>query len=359
MKDQKPTVGGEALMEGIMMRGPEQAAMAIRLPNGKIETKIMPVTLPKDKCKVLGWPLIRGPVNLVHSMAFGYKCIMDSAEKATEGILEEGGESESKLDRWLEKHFGPKMMGAIGVVGIVLGVVMAIALFSALPSLIYDGIARLAGGDIFIGRFDLSPVIEGIVRITLFVCYMLVISLLKDIRRVFAYHGAEHKTIFAYEAGLELTVENVRAQRRLHPRCGTSFLFFVILLSIIVGAIFTAFVPEIWRADNLLIRFSARILMIPVLMALGYEFIRIAGKFINNPITRALSFPGKCMQRITTKEPDDSMIVVGIVALKSALGLPCDEPWMNLATDDEEEEQEHDHDAAPSDEPGEENPNAI
>ncbi|MCL2446078.1 MAG: DUF1385 domain-containing protein [Oscillospiraceae bacterium] len=330
----KPTVGGEALMEGIMMRGPEQAAMAIRLPNGKIDTKVMPVTLPKDKCKLLGWPLIRGPVNLVHSMSFGIKCMMESAEKALDGIMEETT-SESKLDRWIEKHFGPKMMTAVSVIGIVLGIGLMLFLFSVLPTLLYDGIAWLAGGDIAIGAFSFRAIFEGLIRVVLFVTYMFLSSLIPDIRRVFAYHGAEHKAIYAYEAELDLTVENVRKQSRLHPRCGTSFLFMVVALSILVAVILSSIIPEIWNSSNLLIRIPMRLLMIPILMALGYEFIRLAGRFINNPITRALSFPGMCMQRITTKEPDDGMILVGIIALKTALGMPCEELWMTEETDDD------------------------
>ncbi|MCL2530564.1 MAG: DUF1385 domain-containing protein [Oscillospiraceae bacterium] len=342
----KPAVGGEALMEGIMMRGPTQAATAIRLPNGKIETKIIPITLPKDRCKLLGWPLIRGPVNLVHSMAFGIKCLMESAEKAVDGIMEESP-PESKLDRWIEKHFGPKMMSVIGVIGTVLGIVLMLGLFLLLPTLLYDQIVLRFFGDI-----GWRAVFEGLFRIMLFVGYMWLTSLLKDIQRVFAYHGAEHKAIFAYEAGLDLTVENVRKQSRLHPRCGTSFIFMVILLSILVSALLSVLVPQLWAADNLLIRMPIRLLMMPILMALGYEFIRLAGKHINNPITRALSFPGKSMQRITTKEPDDSMIEIGIVALKLALDMPCDE---FLVTNDKEEN----HDATPSDEPSEENTDTL
>jgi uncharacterized protein YqhQ len=268
---------------------------------------------------------------------------MESAEKATEGIMEDTP-SESKLDRWLEKNFGPKMMTAVGIIGIVLSVVLALGLFLFLPTFLYDQIVLRLFGDI-----GWRAVIEGVIRVTLFVGYMLVISLLKDIRRVFAYHGAEHKTIYAYEAGLDLTVENVRAQNRLHPRCGTSFLFVVILLSILVSALLSVLAPQLWASPNLLIRMPMRLLMMPILMAVGYEFIRLAGKHLNNPITRALSFPGMSMQRITTKEPDDSMIQVGIVALKTALGMPCDDLWMT----------EEDDDATPSDEPSEENTDTL
>jgi len=335
-KEKTVTVGGEALMEGIMMRGPEGAAVSLRCADGTIETKLKQVKSPADHCKILGWPLIRGPVNLVYSMAFGYKCMMESAEKATEGMLDEG-ESQSKIDKWIDAHFGPKMMAVISAIGIVLGVALALGLFVLLPTLAYDGIVRLAG------PIGWRAVIEGAIRVILFVAYMFVVSLQKDIRRVFMYHGAEHKAIYCHEAGLPLTVENVRAQSRLHPRCGTSFLFVVILLSILVSAILSALFPALWLSEIIWLRVGARFLVLPLLMALGYEFIRFAGKHLRNPLVRALSFPGLSMQRITTKEPDDKIIEVGVVALKAALGLPY------------EEEKEPEDDNKPSDEnsPGE------
>ena len=328
------TVGGEALMEGIMMRGPKgRAAIALRLHDGRIETKIKQVKLPAERHKALGWPLIRGPVNLVSSMAFGYKCLMESAEKVTEGVMEaaeEEGEELGKIDQWLEQH--PKVMKVFAGIGGVLGVVLAMGLFFYLPMFLYDQVIVRFAGDI-----GWRAVIEGLIRITLFVLYMFLMSLLKDIRRVFQYHGAEHKAIYCYESGLELTVENVKAQSRLHPRCGTSFLFVVILLSILVSALLSVLVPALWLSPIIPLRLAARILMLPLLMALGYEFIRFAGKHLKNPLVRALSFPGVSMQRITTKEPDEKIIEVGIVALKAALGLPYEE---------EEEQDEDDDDTA-------------
>ena len=324
------TVGGEALMEGIMMRGPEGAAMSLRLPNGRIETKLKEIKLPADRCKILGWPLIRGPVNLVSSMVFGYKCMMESAEVVTAGIIEETDTEElGKIDRWIEKHFGPRMMRVLSVIGVVLGIGFALGVFVLLPTLIYDGIVRLTGD------IGWRAVIEGLVRISLFVLFMFLTSLTSDIRRVFQYHGAEHKAIYCYEAGLELTVENVKAQKRLHPRCGTSFLFVVILLSILVSALLSVLFPALWLSDIILLRMAARFMMLPLLMALGYEFIRFAGKHLKNPLVRALSFPGMCMQRITTKEPDDDIIEVGIVALKAALGMPYEEPEEEAEDDDD------------------------
>ena len=310
-------VGGEALMEGIMMRGPKGAAISLRLADGSIETGLKDSKLPSEKYKILGWPLIRGPVSLIYSMVFGYKCMMESAEKATEGLMDSGEVvSESKLDKWLEAHFGPKMMTAITVIGTVLGIALAVGLFFVLPTYAFKGINHLAGG----GIANWKAVIEGLIRIVLFVGYMFAMSQIKDIRRVFQYHGAEHKSIFCYESGLPLTVENVRAQSRFHPRCGTSFLFVMILLGMIVSAVLLLLFPQL--KDHNALWIAIKILQFPLIMAFGYEFIRFAGKHLKNPFVRALSFPGLAMQRITTKEPDDDIIEVGIEALKAALGRP-------------------------------------
>jgi len=310
-------VGGEALMEGIMMRGPKGAAVSLRLADGSIETGLKQSALPSEKHKFLGWPLIRGPVSLIYSMVFGYKCMMESAEKATEGIMESGEvEAESKLDKWLEAHFGPKLMSVITVIGTVLGLALAVGLFVMLPTYAFKGINFLAHA-----RLDSwKALIEGGIRIVIFVGYMFAMSLIPDIRRVFQYHGAEHKSIFCYEYGLPLTVENVRAQSRFHPRCGTSFLFVMLLLGMIVSASLLKLFPGL--RDHNLLWFAVKVLQFPLIMAFGYEFIRFAGKHLKNPFVRALSFPGLAMQRITTKEPDDGIIEVGIEALKAALGRP-------------------------------------
>jgi uncharacterized protein YqhQ len=305
-------VGGEALMEGIMMRGPKGAAVALRLPDGSVETTEKNVKSPADKHKWLGWPLIRGPVNFVWSMLFGYKCMMESAEKATAAAMESNGAAaESKIDRWLEAHMGPKLMAAVTGVGTVLGVGVALGLFVWAPTALTRWLVpeRLSRYYALIG---------GLIRVVLFVGYMFAMSLLKDIRRVFQYHGAEHKAIFCYEAGLPLTVENVRAQSRLHPRCGTSFLFLMILLSIVLTSAVNAVWPGLATVNWAQI--AIKILQFPLIMALGYEFIRYAGKHLKNPLVRFVSAPGLAMQRITTKEPDDAIIEVGIAALQAALG---------------------------------------
>ena len=327
-------VGGEALMEGIMMRGPKGAAISLRLADGSIETSLKKSTLPSEKHKFLGWPLIRGPVSLVYSMVFGYKCMVESAEKATEGLMESGeAVAESKIDKWIEAHFGPKMMAVVTAVGMILGIGVAMLLFVWAPEKLAGFIHDHVAADI--SRF--MPLISGGVRVVLFVGYMFVISLQKDIRRVFQYHGAEHKSIFCYEYGLPLTVENVRAQSRFHPRCGTSFMFLMILLSILVSSLIM--VPDAWREffkGNTAARMGVRILQFPLIMAFGYEFIRFAGKHLKNPIVRAISFPGLAMQRITTKEPSDDIIEVGIQALTAALGRPFEAKIPAHKTQEEE-----------------------
>jgi len=311
------SVGGEALMEGIMMRGPEGAAISLRMADGSIETGVKKTTLPSEKYKILGWPLIRGPVSLVYSMAFGYRCMMESAERATAGMMESGeAEAESKLDKWFEAHFGPKMMAVVTAVGTFLGIALAVGLFMVLPTYAFKGINYLAHSQLD----SWKALIEGGIRIVIFVSYMFAMSQIPDIRRVFQYHGAEHKSIFCYEYGLPLTVENVRAQRRFHPRCGTSFLFVMLLLGMVLSAVLLLLFPHL--KDHNLLWIAIKFLQFPVIMAFGYEFIRFAGRHLKNPLVRALSFPGLAMQRITTKEPDDGIIEVGIEALKAALGMP-------------------------------------
>jgi len=339
-------VGGEALMEGIMMRGPKGAAVSLRLADGSIETSLKKSTLPSEKHKILGWPLIRGPVSLVYSMVFGYKCMMESAEKATEGMMDSGEVvSESKIDKWLEAHFGPKMMAVITVIGTGLGLLLALGLFVVLPTYAFRGINYLANGSLDSWR----ALIEGGIRIVIFVGYMFLMSQIKDIRRVFQYHGAEHKSIFCYEYGLPLTVENVRAQSRFHPRCGTSFLFVMLLLGMIVSAVLLKLFPDL--KDHNALWFAIKVLQFPLIMAFGYEFIRFAGKHLKNPIVRAISFPGLAMQRITTKEPDDGIIEVGIEALKAALGRPFE-----ARIPAHEEEEEPSIDDPPSDTEGPDEP---
>lgn len=323
MAEKKYSVGGQALMEGIMMNGPEGVAMALRMPDGHIETQLKKVTLLRDKYKVLNLPFIRGPVNFVEQMIFGYKCLMESAEKTT--VLEDDGEEEmSKLDRWLTDHFGPKMMAVIGVISMVIALVVCFLLFLWLPSFVAD----LILGE---GNNTWKPAIEGVMRIVIFIAYMYFVSLMKDIKRLFMYHGAEHKSIFCYEKGLELTVENVKKQRRFHPRCGTSFIFLTMIVSIVISTAIVVIYPEI--RDAKAIWMVIKLLILPLIMSVGYELIRLAGKH-DNFLTRAISAPGTLMQRITTKEPTDDIIEVGIASIKVALGL--EEPNIDKVSDESE-----------------------
>lgn len=310
----KTSVGGQALIEGIMMRGPRGAAMSVRLPDGTIDTEYKNYRQIKDKIKFLGWPIIRGVVSFIESMIFGYKCLMESAEKS--GLDSDEGEEEemSKLDRWLSDHFGPKMMAVISAVAMVLGLLLAFVLFFYLPSLIFDGLNSLTKG----GILPLKGLIEGVMRILIFIVYIALVSQMKDIKRVFSYHGAEHKTIFCYEHGEALTIENVRKQSRFHPRCGTSFIFVILIISILVASLLLLIFPELGSPTNRILWLSIKILTLPVTMGFGYEFIRYAGRH-ENWLTKILSAPGLWMQRLTTKEPDDSMIEVGIAAFNAVI----------------------------------------
>ena len=304
-KYHKTSVGGQALIEGIMMRGPKGSAMAVRLPNGEIETTYKNVKPWRDKCKFFGVPLIRGIVGFVESLVTGYGYLMESAEKSTQGLTEDEQDM-SKFDRWLNDRFGPKMMNVIGVISSVLGFGLAFFLFMWLPSWLID---LVTGGNL--QKFH--PLFEGIVRIIIFVAYMALVSRMKDIHRVFMYHGAEHKTIFCYEHGLPLTVENVRKQSRFHPRCGTSFMVLMLIVGILVGL----FVPVAPFGIGFL-RPVFKILLLPVSCGIGYELIKICGKH-DNAATRIIAAPGLWAQRITTKEPDDTMIEVAIEAIKAVI----------------------------------------
>lgn len=311
-KNNYVAVGGQALMEGIMMRGPKGTAMSLRLPDGTIETQMKEFTSVRKKYKVLNLPLIRGVVSFVESMIFGYKLLMESAEKTS---LDTEVEDESKLDKWITEHFGPKMMAVIGTISAVLGIALAFLLFMWLPSFLFD----LVNDKLVNGSITLSPlraVFEGIIRIVIFVLYMWLTSKMKEIRRTYMYHGAEHKTIFCFEHGKELTVENICEEKRFHPRCGTSFIFVTIIISILVSAIAASLFPAL--TETRLVWIAVKLLIMPLIMGIGFEFIQLAGKYPNK-LTKALSAPGLLMQHITTAEPDDAIIEVAIEAMKAAL----------------------------------------
>ena len=276
----------------------------MRDPKGEIVTEDFPEKHIKDRYKWLGLPVIRGVVNFIESMIAGYKALMRSMDLSGMTEIEEEGKEPEKLS-------GP-LMAVVSVLSVILGVGLAVLLFLWLPSFLFDLLRRLVGA-------DLTPVktlFEGIVKIVLFVAYVSLIALMKDIKRLFQYHGAEHKTIFCYENGLDLTVENVRKMRRFHPRCGTSFLLIMVILSILLNAVLIAIFPAL--ADIRWLWVLIKLLMIPVVCAFGYELLKICGKY-DNLFTKVVSAPGLWLQRITTKEPEDDMIEVAIASVKAVL----------------------------------------
>ena len=291
-------IGGQALMEGILMRGPDKQAVVCRTENGIVE-KVEPLNLVKDRHPALGWPLIRGVVTLADSLVKGMKALTYSASLLPEDQQEEP----TKFDLWLEKRLGSEKAEKI-VIGCAafLGVLLALALFIFLPTLIAGLIPGLEG------RYTLRSLIEGAVKLAILLAYLWLCSNMKDMKRIFSYHGAEHKTIFCYEKGLPLTVENVRPQSRFHPRCGTSFLLVVIILGIMAGLLI--------QVDNMLLRAGLRLLLLPVIIALAYELNRWAGRHDTNIVSRIVTWPGKQLQRLTTNEPDDGMIECAIRAME-------------------------------------------
>lgn len=314
--DKKPmiSVGGQALIEGIMMQGPKGAAMSVRLPDGTIETEELEVKHIRDKFKPAGWPLIRGVFNMIESLLFGFKCMEKSAEKI--GLDDDTDpENMSKLDKWISDHFGPKMMAVVTGISLVLGVALAFGLFFYLPTFLVDVV------DKYLIKPDFAtfhPLFEGLMRMIIFVAYIWIVSKVPDIKRVFMYHGAEHKSIFCYESGLPLTVENVKKQKRFHPRCGTSFIFVILIISILISSALVVAFPALSADENRILWMAIKILIVPLTVGIGYEFIRYAGKH-DNIFVKILAAPGLWMQRLTTNEPTDDIIEVGIESLKAVL----------------------------------------
>ncbi|HIS16573.1 MAG TPA: DUF1385 domain-containing protein [Candidatus Scatomorpha merdavium] len=291
-------IGGQALIEGIMMRGPDKQAIVCRTKDGLTE-KVEPLRLIKDRHPALGWPFIRGLVTFADSMLKGMKALSYSASLLPEDEQEEP----TKFDLWLEKKLGSeKAEKAIIGFAAFLGVCLAVALFLFLPTFIAGFIPGVEG------HYTLRSLLEGAIKIVIFLVYLWLCSRMKDMKRLFAYHGAEHKTIFCYEKGLPLTVENVRPQSRFHPRCGTSFLLVVIVLGIFVGLLI--------QIDNTLLRFALRLLLLPVIVCVAYELNRWAGRHDRNIVSRIFTWPGKQLQHLTTNEPDDGMIECAIRALE-------------------------------------------
>ena len=301
----RTSIGGQALLEGILMRGPQKQAIVCRTPDGLVE-KVDELHLVKDKHPVLGWPLIRGVVTFLDSMVKGMQALTYSADLLP---IEEQGEPD-KLDQWIEAHFSEEKAKDIIIgVAVVLGIALSIGLFVLLPTLLGKLSLKLIPS---MGSLSLS-LMEGLIRIIIFLLYLWGVSRMSDVSRMFCYHGAEHKTIFCYEKGLPLTVDNVREQSRFHPRCGTSFLFVVVIISILVFSVVSSFLTN-W--SNFWIRFGLHLLLLPVIVALSYELNRWVGRHEDLTIARILSAPGKWLQRLTTNEPDDSMIECAIRSLE-------------------------------------------
>lgn len=294
----KSKIGGQALIEGIMMKGAFKGAMACRLPDGTIDVETWDIG--KEKPWYRKVPLIRGVYSFIFSMIDGYRCLMKSAEKQMTEEDEEENENPSRFEQWLDAHFTEKTVEAIMMVTMVISLVIAFGAFFFIPKWIVNLIPFLTVNRV-VRSFS-----EGIIKIIIFVAYMAATSLMKDIRRTYEYHGAEHKTIACFEAGLPLTVENVRKQVRLHPRCGTSFIFLTLFISILVMCLVPFTI--VWQ------RFVCSLLLLPLTVGCSFEAIQFAGRH-NNWFTRFISFPGLMLQKITTKEPDASQIEVAIAAM--------------------------------------------
>ncbi len=301
----RTTIGGQALIEGILMRGPEKQAVVVRSPDGLV-VKEEPLKLIKDRYPILGWPLIRGSVTFLDSMVRGVKALTFSAD-----FYPEDGEpaEPSKFEMWLDKKLGNEKMEKL-VIGfsVVIAIAISVGLFMLLPTFLSSFVER------FTSSVLVRNLVDALLRIAIFMAYLILVSQMKDMRRVFSYHGAEHKTIFCYERGLELTVENVRPQPKHHPRCGTSFLLVVIIVAVLVNTVLFALFP----VKNVFLRMLLQLLLLPLVVGITYEFNRYVGGH-DNPVTNFLAKPGLWMQNFTTNEPDDSMIEVAIEAMKRVI----------------------------------------
>ncbi len=310
MSAKKTSIGGQALLEGIMMRGPKVTAMAVRNPEGEIILEEQP-TRGTNRAKFFKLPIIRGVFNMVDSLSAGYKYLMRSAEIS--GVDAEEEKRKAENPKWYDAPIVDKLLMPIAT---VLAVVLAVVLFFWLPMQLFTWLS--AAIPALEGHYLLRAVFEGVLRILIFVGYVWATSLMKDIRRTYQYHGAEHKTIFCYEAGLPLTVENVRVQRRFHPRCGTSFLILVLLVSIVVSMFI--------RIDNVPLRMFVKLLTLPLIIGIGYELIKLAGRK-DNLLTRIISAPGIALQHLTVFEPDDSMIECAIAAMEKVIPGDGSDTW--------------------------------
>lgn len=309
-KTHKTSVGGQALIEGVMMQGPRGMATAVRKPDGEILTEYHEIKLLRNKNKFFNIPIIRGVVGFVESMIMGYKTLMYSAEVSGMEDFEE--QDMSKFERWLNNKFGEKLVNFVVGLGSLIGVALAIVLFFYLPVLLFNKANEWSGGVLT----NYQGLIEGAVKILIFIIYIAAVSRMNDIKRLFMYHGAEHKSIACYEAGLDLNVENAKKCTRFHPRCGTSFIFVVLIFSIIVYTIVAKIFPQI--AAVRILWMLLKLAFLPIIMGICYEFIRYAGRH-DNLFVKIVSAPGLWMQRLTTREPTDDILEVGIAAIKAVI----------------------------------------
>lgn len=301
MSEEKKNIGGQAVIEGVMMRAPNKFVIAVRQPDGTIAVKRDDIKL--DSNKILKKPIIRGLIGLYDALVLGIKALNFSAEKAMPEEFEKNGKT-SKMETFFS---------------IFLGIALGILLFLYLPLQITEFSKKLF--PIVEHSFLVFNLVDGVLRIIFFVIYLLIISQMKDIKRVFSYHGAEHKCIYAYEAGKELTVENARCMSRFHPRCGTSFLLIVLIVSIFVFSL----IP---KDSHFLIKFGSRIIFMPLIAGISYEILKLSGKHAGNVIVKILIAPGLWLQKITTREPDDAMLEVAMVSIKEALRKDDDETYV-------------------------------
>ena len=301
----KSKIGGQAVIEGVMMRGIDKAAMACRLPDGTIDLEKWPLKGGKNPPWYRKVPFVRGIFNFVVSLVDGYKCLTRSSEKQ---ITDDDEEEETKFEKWLDEKFGDKLMPIISGISMVLGLGLAVVLFMLVPSAVSKFIDKYI---ISLSAFG-KNVIEGILKIAVFIAYTALTALMSDIKTTYEYHGAEHKTIACYEHGEELTPENVKKYTRFHPRCGTSFIFLVLFISIFINTIFRVS----W--GNIFVRMLIKILLLPIVTGIAYELIRLAGRY-DNIVTKIISAPGLWIQRITTREPNEKQIECAIAALEACI----------------------------------------
>ena len=304
------SIGGSALIEGIMMRGPKRTTVCVRTAPDKIYSEDISINTIPSKCKLFKLPFLRGIAGLIDSMRLSYKALMLSADKAIESTEIE--EEPSKFEKWLDDKFGDKLVKVMMVIASILGVALAVGLFFFVPSFLFDLSANVVpafkgdGGNAVFWK----SVFEGVLKIILFLLYIIVCSQMTEMKRVFMYHGAEHKTIACYEAGDELTVENVRKYTRFHPRCGTSFLILVVIVSVFLYSVLP------WGSIGLRVLF--KLLLLPLVMGISYELLKWCGRS-DNIATRIIRQPGIWVQHLTVFEPDDSMIEVAIAAVTPVL----------------------------------------